>query len=65
MFVLHRVAVVLINVYVQPYQQATGTLTADGSIDWLTGEALMPLGWILLTMPLGILAFRTVRNSYR
>jgi sodium/pantothenate symporter len=59
------VAVILINVYVQPYQQATGALAADGSIDWATGEALMPLGWILLTTPLGILAFRTVRKSYR
>jgi sodium/pantothenate symporter len=58
-------AIFLIRIYVRPYQQATGALRADGTIDWLTGEALMPLGWILLTLPIAAVTFLTIRRSYR
>lgn len=58
-------AVFLINVYVRPYQEVNGMLQADGSINWLTGEALMPLSWVLLTLPMGYLAYRIMQRAYQ
>ena len=37
------ISVILFTIYVQPYQDATGTLSADGSINWLSGESLLVL----------------------
>lgn len=48
----------------RPFQEANGRLLPDGGIDWLTGEALMPLTWIALTLPMGLMAYRSVRKSY-
>jgi sodium/pantothenate symporter len=58
-------AIFLINIYVRPYQEVKEQLLPDGSINWMTGEALMPLGWIVLTVPAGLLAYRMIRKSYQ
>ncbi|MEM7504979.1 MAG: sodium:solute symporter family protein [Pseudomonadota bacterium] len=55
---------VLLAWYVRPYQSATGTLHPDGSINWLTGEALVALSWGLFYLGLGVLATRAVSRSY-
>jgi sodium/pantothenate symporter len=55
---------VLINYYVRPYQSATGMLSADGSLDWFTGEAILALSWFVLYVPLGIFAIRVIRKAY-
>lgn len=54
----------LLRFYVRPYQQGTGELTADGGINWLTGEAILPLTWALLYIPLGIIVYRVIRRGY-
>jgi sodium/pantothenate symporter len=56
---------VLINYYVRPYQAATGMLTADGSLNWFTGEALLAMSWFVLYVPLGVFAMRVIRKAYR
>jgi hypothetical protein len=50
--------------YVKPYQRGTGELLADGSINWLTGEALLSLSWALLYIPLGLITLRIIRAHY-
>jgi sodium/pantothenate symporter len=55
---------VLINYYVRPYQSATGMLSADGSLDWFTGEAILALSWFVLYVPLGIFAIHVIRKAY-
>ena len=50
--------------YVKPYQRGTGELLADGSINWLTGEALLSLSWALLYIPLGLITLRIIRAQY-
>jgi sodium/pantothenate symporter len=55
---------VLINYYVRPYQSATGMLSADGSLDWFSGEALLALSWFVLYVPLGVFAMRQIRKAY-
>ncbi|MDX1481530.1 MAG: sodium:solute symporter family protein [Woeseiaceae bacterium] len=56
--------VVLLVWYVRPYQAATGALRADGSIDWMTGEAILALSWFGVYVTLGILAMKAIRRSY-
>lgn len=56
---------VLLRWYVAPYQSATGTLGADGSVDWLTGEAMLAGSWGLLYVSLGAFAVRAIRRDYR
>lgn len=56
--------VVLLTWYVRPYQAATGTLRADGGIDWMTGEALLALSWFGVYVTLGILAMQAIRRTY-
>ena len=51
--------------YVAPYQRGTGEIMPDGSINWATGEAILSLSWALLYVPLGVVAFRMIRNAYR
>ena len=50
--------------YVRPYQEATGTLSPDGSLDWFAGETLVVLSWSVLYIPLGIFAIKVIRNAY-
>ncbi len=50
--------------YVHPYQSATGTLSADGSLDWFAGEALFAMCWFLVYGSLGLWAARVFRKEY-
>jgi Na+/proline symporter len=54
----------LINYYVRPYQSATGSLSTDGSLDWLTGEAVLSMSWGVVYISLGVFAIRYIRNAY-
>jgi len=54
----------LITYYVRPYQLATGTLSADGSMDWFTGEAALAMSWSVIYISLGVFAIRYIRNAY-
>lgn len=51
--------------YVEPYQRGTGEIMPDGSINWATGEAILSLSWALLYVPLGVVAYKMIRNAYR
>ena len=53
-----------IRFYVLPYQQATGTLAADGSLDWATGEVMLTLSWFVIYVSLGIFASKAIRKQY-
>lgn len=55
---------VLIHYYIRPYQSATGTLLADGSLNWLTGEVMLALCWCVIYVPLGVFAIRVIRKAY-
>lgn len=56
--------IILLTVYVRPYQQATGTLTGSGGINWLSGEALLVLSSPLIVVPSAWFAWRMIRKSY-
>ena len=49
---------------VLPYQQATGTLAADGTLDWATGEVMLTLSWFVIYVSLGIFAIKAIRKQY-
>ncbi len=56
--------IILLTIYVKPYQEATGALSAGGGISWLTGEALMVLSGPFVVLPTAWLAWRMIRKSY-
>ena len=56
--------VVLLTIYVRPYQEATGTLSAGGSINWWTGESLLVLAGPVVVLPTAWIAWRMIRKSY-
>ena len=56
--------IVLITIYVRPYQEITGTLGAAGGIDWLSGEALLVLASPVVVLPTAFIAWRMIRRSY-
>jgi len=58
------VSAVLLVFYVYPYQSATGTLRDGNQLDWLSGEALLSLGWAVLFVPMGIAAYQIIGRSY-
>jgi len=55
---------ILVRIYLRPYQEATGTLTASGGIDWSTGESLMVLGGPLVVVPTAWIAWRMIKKTY-
>jgi len=55
---------ILITVYVQPYQEITGTLNAGGGINWLSGESVLVLAGPLVVLPTAWIAWRMIRKSY-
>jgi sodium/pantothenate symporter len=57
--------VLLLVYYVRPFQQATGALSPDGSLDWLSGEVMLVLSWTAVYVPLGLFAMRMIRKGYR
>ena len=56
--------IVLFTIYVRPYQEATGTLSASGGINWLTGESLLVLAGPVVVLPTAWIAWRMIRKSY-
>ena len=56
--------VILINVYIQPYQEITGTLNAGGGINWLSGESLLVLAGPVVVVPTAWIAWRMISRSY-
>jgi len=56
--------VILVRIYLRPYQEATGTLAASGGIDWTTGEALLVLGGPLVVVPTAWIAWRMINKTY-
>ena len=58
------VSVLLIFLYVLPYQSATDTLRDGSRLDWLTGEAILALGWAALFVPLGAFTYKAIGRSY-
>ena len=54
----------LITYYVRPYQLATGTLSADGSLDWFAGESIVAMSWALVYVTLGVFAMKYIRKAY-
>jgi sodium/pantothenate symporter len=56
--------VILFTIYVQPYQEITGTLSAGGSINWLSGESLLVLAGPIVVLPTAWIAWRMIRRSY-
>jgi len=56
--------VILFTIYVQPYQEVTGTLSAGGRINWLSGEALLVLSGPIVVLPTAWIAWRMIRKSY-
>jgi len=55
---------ILLTIYVQPYQEITGTLKAGGGINWLSGESLLVLAGPLVVLPTAWIAWRMIRKSY-
>ena len=55
---------ILITVYVQPYQEITGTLSAGGSINWSSGESMLVLAGPVVVLPTALIAWRMIRKSY-
>ncbi len=56
--------VLMIRYYVYPFQAARGELAADGSIDWLAGEAILAASWSGVYIALGLFAMWVIRNGY-
>ncbi len=56
--------IILLTIYVQPYQEATGTLSAGGSINWLSGESLLVLSGPIVVLPTAWIAWRMICKSY-
>ena len=55
---------VLLTIYVRPYQEATGTLSAGGGINWWSGESLLVLAGPVVVLPTAWIAWRMIRKSY-
>ena len=56
--------VILFTIYVQPYQDITGTLAANGGINWLSGESLLVLAGPVVVLPTAWIAWRMIHKSY-
>jgi sodium/pantothenate symporter len=54
----------LLKYYVIPYQVGTGEISADGSINWNTPEALIVFCVFLLHVPLAVMAMKVIRDRY-
>jgi Na+/proline symporter len=54
----------LLKYYVIPYQIGTGQISADGSVNWNTGEALITLTVFMLHVPLALMAMKVIWDRY-
>ncbi len=57
-------SIILLTIYVRPYQESTGTLGAGGGINWMSGEALLVLSGPIVVLPTAWIAWRMIRKSY-
>jgi Na+/proline symporter len=55
---------ILLTIYVRPYQEATGTLAASGGINWMSGEFLLVVSGPVVVLPTALIAWRMIRKSY-
>jgi sodium/pantothenate symporter len=56
---------VLLNFYVRPYQRGAGTILPGNALNWSEAEPWIAFGPAALFIPLGLLAFVTIRRRYR
>jgi len=56
--------VILLTIYVKPYQETTGTLGAGGYINWFSVESLLVLAGPAVVLPTAWIAWRMIRKSY-
>jgi sodium/pantothenate symporter len=56
--------VILLNIYVEPYQETKGTLASGGGINWFSGEALLVMSSPMIVLPTAWIAWRMIRKSY-
>ena len=54
----------LLKYYVIPYQIGTGEISADGSVNWNTGEALISFAAFVLHVPLALMAMKVIWDRY-
>lgn len=54
----------LLIYYVRHYQLITGVLIEGNEFDWLSGESLSALGWSVVYIFCGLLAYRVIQRSY-
>jgi len=54
----------LMHFYVKPYQRGAGTILASGDLNWGEAEPWIAFGPALLFIPLGLVAFVTIRRRY-
>ena len=57
-------SVILLSIYVRPYQESTGTLSPGGGINWLSGESMLVLAGPIVVLPTAWIAWRMIRKSY-
>ena len=57
--------VLLITYYVFPYQKASGKLTANGTVDWFGGEAILALSSAITFVSLGVIAAFVIWRRYK
>ena len=54
----------LLKYYVIPYQNGTGEILPDGSVNWNTAEALITLTVFMLHVPLALMAMKVIWDRY-
>ncbi|MEM1403694.1 MAG: sodium:solute symporter family protein [Pseudomonadota bacterium] len=54
----------LLNFYVAPYQRGSGSILSDGTINWSEAEPWIAFGPAVLFIPLGTIAFITIKGRY-
>jgi sodium/pantothenate symporter len=58
------VTVMMMVLYVWPYQVATGTLLDGDRLNWFSGESIMAMSWSFLFVPLGLMTYRMIGRAY-
>ncbi|MCP4044685.1 MAG: hypothetical protein GY732_01690 [Gammaproteobacteria bacterium] len=56
--------IVMMNLYVIPYQQGAGQLLADGSVNWASGKTILTLSFAALCIPLGLISGFMIWRRY-
>ncbi len=56
--------IIMIKYYVIPYQTGAGKLLVGGTIDWMSGEAILALSWAGIYIPLGLISASIIWHRY-